>query len=39
VLDVETGGDDTRLVEAGVELDEDFVGAMVVDDFEFSDVT
>jgi hypothetical protein len=39
VLNVETGGDDTRLVEAAVELDDDFVGAMVVDDFEFADVT
>jgi hypothetical protein len=39
VLDVETGGNDTRLVEAAVQLDDDFVGAMVVDDFEFADVT
>jgi len=39
MLDVETGGDDTRLVEAAIELDDDFVGAMVVDDFEFADVT
>jgi hypothetical protein len=39
VLDVEAGGDDTRLVEAAVQLDDDFVGAMVVDDFEFADVT
>jgi hypothetical protein len=39
VLDVETGGDDTCLVEATVELDNNFVGAMIVDDFEFADVT
>ena len=39
VLDVETGGDDTGLVEAAVELDDDFVGAMIVNDFEFTDVT
>ena len=39
MLNVETGGDNTRLVEAAIELDDDFVGTMVIDDFEFADVT
>lgn len=38
VLDVETGGDDTGLVETTVQLDDDFTGTVVVDDFEFTDV-
>jgi len=37
-LDVVAGGDDAGLVEAAVELDDDFAGAVVVDFFEFADV-
>jgi hypothetical protein len=39
VLDVEARGDDAGFVEAAVELDDDFARAVVVDDFEFVDVT
>jgi hypothetical protein len=38
-LDVEAGRDDTALVQATDELDDNFSGAMVVDDFEFTNVT
>ena len=37
--DVVAGGDDTALVDAPNELNDDLAGAMVVDDFEFTDVT
>jgi hypothetical protein len=36
VLDVKPGGDDARFVQSAVELDDDFAGAVVVDDFEFT---
>ncbi|KAL7550383.1 hypothetical protein ACHAWF_013626, partial [Thalassiosira exigua] len=35
---VEPGGDDAALVEASVELDDNLLGAVVVDDLEFADV-
>ena len=37
-LDVEARGDDTRLVQAAVELDDDLARAVVVDDLEVADV-
>ena len=37
--EIETGGDDTALVEAAVQLDDDLATAGVVDDGEFVDVT
>ena len=36
MLDVEPGRDDARFVQSAVELDDDFAGAVVVDDFEFT---
>ena len=36
--DVVAGGDDTGLVEAAVELDDDLAGAVVVDLLELADV-
>ena len=39
MLDVETRGDYTTFVESAVELDYNFSGAMVVDDFKFADIT
>lgn len=36
--DVVAGGDDTALVEAAVELDDDLAGAVVVNPLEFTDV-
>ena len=38
-LDVETGGDDTGLVDASDELDNDLSGAVVIDLLELADVT
>ena len=37
-LDVEARGDDARLVEAAVELNDDLAGAVVVDDLEVANV-
>ena len=37
--DVVAGGDDTGLVQAAVELDDDLAGAVVVNLLEFADVT
>jgi hypothetical protein len=37
-LDVETRGDDTRLVETAVQLDDDLARAVVIDDLELADV-
>ena len=37
--DIETGGDDTTLVEATVEFDNNLLGAVIVDDFEFTNVS
>ena len=37
-LKVETGGDDTALVEATVQLNDDLAGAGIIDDGEFADV-
>ena len=36
MLDVEPGRDNARFVQSAVELDDDFTGAVVVDDFEFT---
>jgi hypothetical protein len=38
-LYVESGRDDACFVESAVELDDDFSGAVVVDDFELADVS
>jgi hypothetical protein len=37
-LDVETGGDDTGLVDASNELDDDLAGAVVIDLLELANV-
>jgi hypothetical protein len=37
--DVESGRDDTGLVQSTVELDDDLASSVVVDDLELSDVT
>lgn len=37
-LDVETGGDDTGLVDASDELDNDLAGAVVIDLLELTNV-
>lgn len=37
--DVVAGGDDTGLVEAAVELDDDLAGAVVIDLLELANVT
>ena len=37
-LDVVAGGDDTGLVQAAVELDNDLAGAVVIDLLEFTNV-
>lgn len=37
-LDVESGRDDSRLVESTVELNDDLAGSVVVNDLELSDV-
>ncbi|KAJ3498105.1 hypothetical protein NMY22_g19633 [Coprinellus aureogranulatus] len=37
-LDVESGRDDTGLVEAAVQLDDDLARTVVIDDLEFADV-
>lgn len=37
-LDIETRGDDTALVEATVELDNNLAGTMIVDDLELTNV-
>lgn len=37
-LDVETGGDNTGLVDASDELDNDLAGAVVIDLLELTDV-
>lgn len=37
-LHVESGGDDSALVEASVQLDYDLLRAVVIDNFEFTDV-
>jgi hypothetical protein len=37
-LDVKAGTNDTALVETAIELNDNFVGPVVVDDFEFSNV-
>ena len=36
MLDIKPGRDDARFVQSAVELDDDFAGAVVVDDFEFT---
>ena len=36
MLDVKPGRDDARFVQSAVELDDDFAGAVVVDDFKFA---
>jgi hypothetical protein len=36
--DVKTGGDDTALVQAAIEFDDDLLGAVIIDDFKFSNV-
>ena len=36
---VETGGDDSALVETAVEFDYDLLGAVVIDNFEFTNVS
>lgn len=36
--DVESGRDDTSLVQSTVELDDDLAASVVIDDFEFTDV-
>ena len=38
MLYVETRGDNPRLVEAAIELNNNFIGMMVVDNFELADV-
>ena len=38
-LDVETGGDDTGLVQATVQLDDDLAGAMIVNDLKLANVS
>lgn len=37
-LNIEAGRDDTSFVEAAVELDNDFAGTVVVDDFKLANV-
>ena len=37
-LDVEAGGDDPSLVEPAVELNNDFAGTVVINDFKLSDI-
>ena len=37
--DVESWGDDTTLVETTVEFNDDFAGAVIINNFELSDVT
>ncbi len=37
-LHVESGGDDSALVEASVQLDYDLLRAVVIDNFEFTNV-
>lgn len=38
-LDIEAGRDDTTLVQATVQLDDNLASAMVINDFEFTNVT
>jgi hypothetical protein len=38
-LDVEAGRDDTTLVQTTSQLDDDLAGTMVIDFFEFTNVT
>lgn len=38
-LNIETGGDDTTLVKATVELDNNLTGTMIIDDLELANVT
>jgi len=37
-LDVEAGGDNASLVESAIELDDDFAGTVVINDFKLSDI-
>ena len=37
-LNVESGGDDTALVDSSVKLDDNLAGSVVIDFLEFSDV-
>jgi hypothetical protein len=37
--DVESGGDDTSLVQSTVELDDNLAASVVIDDLEFTNVT
>jgi hypothetical protein len=39
LLDVEAWGDDTALVDTADQLDDDLAGTVVIDDFEFTNVT
>ena len=36
---IETGGDDTALVQAAIKFNDDLLGAVVVDDLEFANVS
>jgi len=38
-LEIESGGDDTALVDSTKKLNDDFIGSVVIDDFEFTNVT
>jgi len=39
VLNIKARGDNTSLVEAAIQLDDDFVGTMVINNFKFADIT
>jgi len=38
-LDIESGGDNTALVDSAEEIDNDFIGSVVIDNFEFTDIS
>mmetsp|Transcript_11885 Transcript_11885/g.25326 ORF Transcript_11885/g.25326 Transcript_11885/m.25326 type:complete len:150 (+) Transcript_11885:155-604(+) len=38
-IDIESWGDDTAFVEASVELDDNLLGTVIVDDFEFANIS
>ena len=39
ILDIESGGNDSALVDSPDEFNNDLLGSMVIDDFEFADVS
>ena len=39
VVNIEAGGDDTTLIKASDQFNYDFVGAVIIDNFEFANVS